>query len=47
LGNGLAAGTITAVLLNIAFNHIGAGKPAPAVTEPANQVPADANASPA
>lgn len=43
LGNGLAAGTITAVLLNIAFNHrIANDKPAP-VTEPATS----ANATPA
>jgi xanthine/uracil permease len=40
LGNGLAAGTITAVLLNIAFQHIGAhNQPAPAV-EPASDVTA-------
>jgi uracil-xanthine permease len=43
LGNGLAAGTITAVLLNIAFNHIGVSKEAPEISEPA----ADVNASPA
>jgi xanthine/uracil permease len=38
LGNGLAAGTITAVLLNIAFNHIGMGKEAPGTAEPAAEV---------
>jgi uracil-xanthine permease len=38
LGNGLAAGTITAVLLNIAFNHIGMGKEAPGIAEPAAEV---------
>jgi uracil-xanthine permease len=38
LGNGLAAGTITAVLLNIAFHHVGAREqPAPAA-EPAPNV---------
>jgi xanthine/uracil permease len=30
LGNGLAAGTIAAVLINIAFNHIGIARPAAA-----------------
>jgi xanthine/uracil permease len=40
LGNGLAAGTITAVLLNIAFNYNAASdKPAP-VAEPATSVDA-------
>jgi uracil-xanthine permease len=40
LGNGLAAGTITAVLLNIAFHHTGLHKPA--VAEP-SVAPADAS----
>jgi len=33
LGNGLAAGTITAVLINIAFNHIGIAQKPPAEIE--------------
>lgn len=33
LGNGLAAGTITAVLLNIAFNHSGSSKTPASVSE--------------
>jgi uracil-xanthine permease len=43
LGNGLAAGTITAVLLNIAFHHFGASKEPAAVAEPVTNV----NVSPA
>ena len=35
LGNGLAAGTITAVLLNIAFNYIGVAQKSPETAEPA------------
>jgi uracil-xanthine permease len=42
-GNGLAAGTITAVLLNIAFNHSGLRKAPAAVAEPTTT----ADASPA
>ena len=33
MGNGLAAGTLTAVILNIAFHHL--GRPAPAAAAPA------------
>jgi uracil-xanthine permease len=43
LGNGLAAGTITAVLLNIAFQHLGARKEPAVAAEPAS----NATASPA
>ncbi|MDE2399037.1 MAG: uracil-xanthine permease, partial [Burkholderiales bacterium] len=38
LGNGLAMGSLTAVALNLVFNHLGARKvqaPAPAGTAPA------------
>jgi xanthine/uracil permease len=38
LGNGLAAGTITAVLLNIAFNYIGVARKSPETAEPAANV---------
>jgi uracil-xanthine permease len=38
LGNGLAAGTITAVLLNIAFQHIGARKQPADAAEPVTSV---------
>jgi xanthine/uracil permease len=43
LGNGLAAGTITAVLLNIAFQHLGARKEPAEAVEPVSS----ANVSPA
>ena len=35
LGNGLAMGAITAILLNILFHHVGGARPAPAPTDPA------------
>jgi uracil-xanthine permease len=38
LGNGLAAGTITAVLLNVAFNHFGARGQQAGAAEPAPDV---------
>ena len=41
LGNGLAAGTITAVLLNVAFQHTGRDSEPAAAREPA--APADAS----
>ena len=41
LGNGLAAGTIAAVLINIVFNHVGLAGKASETAEPA----ASANAS--
>ncbi|MEW6639738.1 MAG: solute carrier family 23 protein [Pseudomonadota bacterium] len=43
LGNGLAAGTITAVLLNIAFNLSRTAQPTPVATDAA--APADASAA--
>jgi xanthine/uracil permease len=43
LGNGLAAGTITAVLLNIAFQHLGARKEPAEAVEPVSST----NVSPA